>query len=493
MLDLLIKKNEYNQAIILGATLLNTYQSIEELTKQLEFSKSSLFRYLTVINDELKKIHPVAPSISSDGVFLHLNNPGDISKNNLFVKHLKIYLQNSTQFRLLSVLSKFHQFSTSYLLETLHVSHSYFNKLLKEINTYIKPSHVRITQRNNRTYLAGPEVNLIVFKLLLKNISLNLEDENDANWTSDIISQTTLFQPHLLTNLTLLQQKSLSYLEQIVTERLTAGRHISISDEEVKLSLTVLKEQHNLLTLTNLECSEDMLLFINLLTRFTLPSIDDETTRILIAKDFLKHPTSLTRDTDILLRSLTNTYDINLIPNSPRYYEYFYQGMIAFLYLRLLNYNFNTLFTLKSNKIDGFYIYNQADYAKIKDVTTLPIPFTNTQNDTVFRKNSDLFTSSLFTAIRKEKKAQLTIYLDFHSQLSFESYLKKRINSTFNPDCLHYCHTLEEADVIVTDSLVETPPDKPAFIFLDTNSSFSMGQLLILLMELYTKKLISSD
>lgn len=489
MLELLIKKNEYNQVVILGSTLLNNYQSIAELVKQLEISKSSLFRYLAVINEEFKKIHPVTPSISSDGVFLHLNNPGGIPKNNLFVRSLKTYLQNSTQFKLLLALSNSHNLTTNNLLVKLHISHSYFNKLLKEINNYIKPTQVFISQRNNRTYLDGPEVNLVVFKLLLKNILFSLEETTNLN--NDSKNHSSPFNTKVLKRLTSTQQKSLYNIEEIISERKQAGHSITIDEEEIKTSLTILKKQHNLVTTAHHDYSPDLVLFLNLITRFAFPKIDEKLDRIAIAKAFLKEPTTLTQDTQILLTALDKAYDINLVPGSPLYYDYFYQGMMSFLYLRVLNYNFNTLFTLQTNKIDGFYIYNQSDYIKIKEIVNLPIPFINKQNEHVFRENSELFTSLIFTAIRRRKHTQLNVYLDFQSELSFETYLKSRINTTFHPGCIYYCQTLAEADLVVTNSLVETAPDQPAFIFLDINSSFSMGQLLVRLMELYTKKLIT--
>lgn len=487
MLDLLVKKNEYNQIVVLGSALSNKKKTVPDIQEQLTISKSSFNRYLNNLNHDLTLFFDEKLELVSDGYHLTLVNPTNQSNHNVFMATLKFYINQSTTFKILLMLSYQNPLEVETILNELHISYSYLNKLIKEINQYMWRTSVSLTQRQKMLSLEGPELNVVVFIIGLKLALWRFDPTHDV--LLEVTKGDYYYESTHLSHLNTLQTNRLAYVAQTILDQPLSGSKIDITDSEVNELLLILTSYKNVIKAEGHPYSDTELLFLNLLTRILCPKIDSLDDRIALAKLFLKVSNSITKDALNLLDFIRTELFPKIQLDSDDYYHYVYQSIMSFLYLRLLDYNFTDLFTLQTDRVHGFYISDQPELNKIKQNLSLRIPFVSDKNKLIFVQNHSLFTSGIYTALRETKATTLNLFIDFKYQISFELYLKKRLEQLFSKDIICYLDNINHADIIITDFFIETPKDKSGFIFVDTNSITAMEDLMVKLTKIYTQKL----
>lgn len=489
MLDLLVKKNEYNQLVVLGAALSSKRKSASELQEQLNISKSSFNRYLNTLNGDLNQLFNEEFQLISDDYHLKLITPvgTNVENQNIFMKTLTHYIHQSTSFHILMLLSHEDELKVEDVLDVLHISYSYFNKLIKEINHYMWHTSVTLTQKNKLLKLEGSAANLTVFKIGLKLALWRFDSRYAQLLNSE--SELQYYNLTYLKGLNSLQKGRLKHIENTMVLMQQDHLVFSNSDGEVAELLTTLTAYKNLIKPTQTPYSEDTTLFLNLITRILCPQIDRIQDRVTLAKLFLTHTNSIVQDSLILLNFIQGELIPLVTVGSDDYYHYIYQSVMTFLYLRLLNYNFTDLFTMRTDRVADFYIYEQPAFKKIKDELTYRIPFTNDKNKLIFIQNQMLFSSGAYTALRGTKTACLNLFVDFKYQLGFEIHLKKRLAAFFSKSTIQYVDDITQSDILITDSFIAAPEDKAIFVFVDINSVHAMEDLMVKLTKLYTNKL----
>lgn len=490
MIDLFLKKNEYNQIALLGTVLSKNQNKITELEKQFNVSKRSFNRYITTLNEDLNTIYNGKLSLVYDGLNLQLSNSNNIEVHNIFMAVTKYYLNKSTSFKLLVLLSKNDTLNSEDILNQLHISYSYLNKLVKELNNHLEHSSITLVQRNCLLYMSGPAKNIIFFKSFLRLSLWRFEDS--YTFKKENINDLMYFNPKYSNTLSQLQVIRLNHIEKALLEAKEKNNRITIYDNEIFELCQILTNHNNIVSSHNTDLTDDEHLFLNLVARIYCPQIDSLEDRLKLAQLFLEKQNSIPKDVMILLSSLEEKMNLTISQNKDDYYHFIYQGVMSFIYLRLFKYDFTFLFTFKMDFIKDLYVHNQPYYLKIKESLTYPFPFTNDKNALLLLRYPTPFYSLIYTAFRNKNKTVIEIFIDIKYQIGFEHFLKKRIETIFSSDAINYQQNIDLADIVITDSFIETREDQSAFILVEMNSVKEMETLIIKLTKIYTQKLLST-
>lgn len=486
MLNILIKQNEYKQLVIAGAAISDATVTINSLLEKLDISRNTFNRYLITINHDLISAVDTSLSINSDGTSLTLINPNDLQPPNIFIRLIKYYLNDSTGFKLLMILSQQNKIASDKLLDNLSISHSYLNKVIKQLNTSLDNVAVKIIQRNKNVFFEGDELDIII---LLISLRLSLWPfAKNTDYIHQDYKKFSLLEPNLIVPLNNLERARLGHIEQVFIQRKETIHTITINDPDIYDALEIITNYYDI-TQPDTFLDKDAILLMNYLCRLLCPPIDSTTNRIALAKLFTRNPSKLTQEGLILDSYLRN----NILPaesrESDKYHLHTYQGMLSFISIHLIQCNFLDILTIRSTTVHDFYIYNQPNFIKTREAINSDIPFKYDKTKENFSQNTDYFTSGVYTVLREYRSASIKVILDFKYRLTFERYLKQRLHETFSEQMIEYVDHSTEADIIITDTFIEVPETQASFVFVDPNSTFAMKELLKILLNIYTQKL----
>lgn len=495
MLKILIKSNEYNQVLIIKNLVSNPSASITNLTQLLNIQKVTLLRYIKNLNNDFNSLFPqnsIELVTDSDNIILYNNN--SIPIYTIIHKLMTNYLLNSISYQVIKSLLLKNSQNTAHLVESINISQSYFNKLIKQINTYIAPTSIKIVQRNKEIFFYGSELNIIYLEYLMRYFIERFETVpliKDLQFP-DLIS---LANDHTLSDLNDIQLKRVTTLYHSFQKRKNYFTSLTIENNDIRDILKVIVDTHDFIVdpkaVNILNYSEDAPLLANFLTRIISTGLDTTTTHVEISKKLLNLNNPIVTDAERIVIDFCYTFIPHIKKKSPLYMEFIYIVTINIIYVRLFGFDFKNLFRIGQDTMpisQSFYTknYHSIENYFIDETNFKSVTF---PNQYAINNNRQLFIDTCYLTLKSSKKNKLAISFDFIYNLSFEHYLQERLHTIFNSEMLIYVEESINSDILITDHIVPIKGKTLLFTFNDINSSYELENLLQLTTSLYNKKI----
>lgn len=473
MFEFILKKNEIKQLEILAVLVGNFVTTKTELDQTLNMVPASSFRYLRRIDEDLAR-HPHLEDIHIDqtGNLLAYVQPPNFKTVNVLRTLAEQYLSESTPYKLLILLKQSKENHFKDLTEKLNISDSYLHKLIKELNIRFEPAKISLKQRNKILTWHGPAENILFMKYYI----LYFTQIFDINFSNQFKQQD--FKPLFnFSNLNNLETDRLQNFSYLVTKNSEVLADIRIQDSDCYQLLFGLYEAANLLANqpTLADKPLDAKLYLNLFMRSIVPDIDSPETKIAIAKKWLADNNDLTQRISQILNDIFEKFIPFFPVDSDPYYIFLFNAHIELIYTKLLGSSMKKYF--KMDNIPFKEVPPATDLLAIETYFQ-QIPYFNHGEDSFyFNENKDFFIMATHTLIRTLQQPKVNILLDFVYQPGFKMFVYYKLISVFNPEVINFIDDPEQADLIITDYAVATPPSAHLYVFLDVNSKHAFNNL----------------
>lgn len=475
MFNFILKKNEMKQLEILAALSGNFIHTKTDLDKALEMVPASSFRYIRRINEDLAKNPELAGvSIEQTGNILTYKQPIHIKTVNVIRSLAEYYLSESTAYKLLILLKQSQSVTFTELTLKLNISDSYLHKLLKEINTLFEPAHISLRQRHKQLIWHGPKANI----LFMKYYVLYFTQIFDVPFPEKI-SAPPLESKFKFEHLNQLETDRLTNFAYLLKKNQALFASVSIENPTCRTILEIVMEDANLLSQYPEfdDWSLDSQLFLNFFLRSITSNIDTLDSKVALAKKLIERNDPFTQTLTQLVTTIFETFVPYFPTTSDPFYIYLLDAHFEMLYTMLLGTNLKTYFKMKT----GPFTDSQAspELAEIRDYFADPkhfewMPVADYHH---LNQHQPFFVSSTYSMIRTLKQPTISILLDFIYQPGFKLLAHYKLISVFSPETIKFVDDPKEADLIVTDYAVSTPPDSHLYIFLDVNSKHAFNNL----------------
>lgn len=491
MLKLLLKKNEYKQLLIMEALLKNQEINKSALESDHHITLSTLNRYIRNINAELIELdsnQSIIINATSEKIFLS-DAPTPFT-HTLFHKIVMNYFHDSTTYQTINALLLQNIQETDVLIESLNISQSYFNKIIKQINNYFCSTNVRICQKRKKIYLVGQEINIVYFEFLVRQFlsKIGILDYQDI---PPLSGKNTVIQVYNTLNLNDIHLNRINELHHVLKKRSSTLNTIKITDPELIASLTIMLLESDIFIAASDEysLSLDVRLFVSLLIRLNSAHLENNEIKNKIGLLLAESETKLAKDAKCLVDDLISNFISPMSVNTYDYYEFIYSAHLHLIYIRLFGTDFKTLFKLTDKESLYSKTNTQPIYLALKNYFEMPNNFSHLtfQSQLSVLSNKNLFIDSTYSAIRRYRSTTVSISFDFIYNLSFEEFLRTSLRQIFSEDVLIFTFNSYDADIITTDYIHNLSEHFELFTFTDTNSLTELENLMALIIRVYTK------
>ncbi|WEG73637.1 helix-turn-helix domain-containing protein [Vagococcus intermedius] len=469
-----MKTNEYNQLNLLAYLADNKKHAYHTIGKELNVTKDTLHRYVNNLNYDLNTTQEDTIyyiSIKKQQIFL--NKHPDYSVYDLMARLIQKYSCLSPIYQILSEMLYQQSQSTLQLLNKLNLSHSYFNKLIKKINNFLKPYYIRLSQKNHMIHWEGNQIKLFFIQYLLWSYLFLVDPkmmaprfiQSPLNFVS-LDNYPFIEHPHI--KLKLLQHTAYNYFAK--------NDHIVCDSALYKSLSNILFSEHNLLIPNQkkrlwLPESDK---FLNLMIHLIAPYLISNQKREIIGKKFmeLEHPSI-----QAYKNRITTLLALKSVPQDTTYHEIAYLLCLQQLSLEMVGTNFQHFFQL----------------------TILPDPFklSNNQNlnpnlAILLEKDCSYYPINNLTYLARmtcpNHVIKLNIKIELSTQLPYETLFKKTITTLFNENTIKFISSDTLADIIITDQVDLTQSTEPYFFMPDLFDPLALESLFLKITVLYLSK-----
>ena len=489
MLKLLLKKNEIESINILGSTLYGLDTSIPFIEKHILNNKSTVKHNLNYLNDIFILLNHknIRMRLSNNKVILE-GSYNDIHDNLLFDVSVFLIL-NSATYKVLAAFLTVSNPTNQFIVQHAHVSSSYLTKIIREINQTLEHTGLKIISRKQKLYVIGPTLTKLYFEYLLRRflsflnpteqVKLklkNLESSIFSTASSDLKKETvsclyTTFD-HTAKNTDDVYIQNVDIIQILDT-------FISVNDLSLKIpsnNKTITQERY----------------LINLFLRLTTGEADNFEQRKEISQRLIihnkNHPNNKIISDIITIGKKFQIFSGSVDPKNKLLYEAIYLVTLKQVTSFLFDSHIEALFDFTPDFISQSITEHNQGIAIIDFTEKLK---SDSQLSHSTQKMIELYNDSLIGdlySLLPKPNVTLKISIDMSYQLAREYYLKKLILDLFSSDSIEFISKKEEADIIISDHIVNTSPDTSLFFLLDTNSSESIDLLFTFITQKYIEK-----
>lgn len=494
----MLKKNEHTQVFILGMLLNYPKLKKSELKMELDINTATFSRYIRTINQDLEELFPnkqVHIDPHADSLSMVYNQ--ELNPNLIIMKFMHHYLKGSSTYHLLQLMLVKKKQPTHFLISELNISQSYFNKLVKGINTFLEPTSLKLIQRHKDLYFDGPLTHIIYFEFLLRSALIKFDPLPHGK--QELPSLIELAHDNDISNINQIHLERLNNLYSVFNKYASQLTMINIPDENSRVLLEMLTTHYNYLDTSSQKFQHlfkgDSVTFTNLIMRSTSTQLETSAVRQKMGALLLDYENPITNDVRQILALSKTPIGDNFNPTEEQEVRLMFIFTLTLVYLRLFNFNFKKLFQFDFNDHLPNYYNKTPTYLRVSEffdqVEQAPILSAETRQ--AIATNKELFINTSYIAIRSTYKSTVTIGLDFLYQLSFEHYIKTRIQSVFNPSVVIFSDTQEHPDLIIADYIADTPEGTRLFFYSDPNSNEEQTRLFATITKLISDKLTQEE
>lgn len=397
--------------------------TINEISNNLNINKRLVKKNIYSINNHALE----AINLES---FLSSSNTGFISINPVFEEHsllyayqIKLYLlKQHSIFNYCVLLTTQVIINEEDILNHLHISKTYLNKLTYTLNEEYKKFGFQIEKKEKNYYLNGNEINIRLFSyLFLKETFQSIEwpFKNNKNIIKNIITKNTNFN---------ILDDSIIIFITIINNRLEKDFTLkNIHNENIKNALTEIGKlsnidiSNNIFNKNNNEICKIENLYLIFFIHIFIPSMIKKTIKIKFGEKFFKTQNIFYTNTkNILLKNQKKTY----LKKEKLYLFSYYLNISNILYL-----------IIGDPIIHFISVFN-------------PPINTNIKNN--YLKFLNQIKYNLYNSIEQKK---VILYLDISKNFLASYSIENKLLTLYNPNTIKLTTNYKDADLIITDKI----------------------------------------
>ncbi|TFJ42677.1 hypothetical protein CKN73_03800 [Carnobacterium divergens] len=449
--------------------------SVKEILTQLQFSKSTLFRYLKELEEDLAStFDPQSFLLINENNVYAYKSETQIDKS-LIVNRLNLYyVKGSIRFKIILALYKKRYTSVDEVANDLYVSPSYLYRQLKDIYTFLDDFHLKINFKpdiQQSTNFVGSEIHLRFFFVyfywsVFKGIEwpfkrlpesmydLYYKNEIDKHFPKENLAPAKATQIGYLLTITFWRvnsRKEYIQLDNDLTEILTAICEINDISSSIATTWTQLPE--NIVTQEKL--------FFNFFTRIVVASVDSDEMKADIVKHLLTLDSSIIYYCVSFLDELQLYFNLKMTPQKKMinlYYVILYHLYMRYIKVEHAKY-LNDPFQLK--ELNSPVKLSKSLEASLNKFYSQFIKKNHSFNQS---DSSKQLTFSLsYFIINSIELEPIPVLVHFSNNISGEYLIKNKINTIFGTSNIRFIDDIDQAFLVISDCYEGAIPNENYF------------------------------
>ncbi|MGX7150149.1 helix-turn-helix domain-containing protein [Enterococcus ureasiticus] len=468
-----MKKNEANKFDLFKKILFSENGiRIQEIIPQCNDSKSTLYRYVQQINEDLALAFPEETlTIQQTKSLLYVSIPETMSFAYVIDFLRFYYITVSPEYAVFSAAADKNFSSSESLAQSINLSPSYTYKNIKSLNALLKPFKIKTAfgdpSKKTNIYGAESDIRFLLFFAywdILKGLvwPFNRSPKHFKNLPIPI---STALSPS--------QHTRLRYFQNITYWRILYLQEQVSIDEDFLTYLMILNEVNPTVFTLDLKStlSPDEIMteqaYFSFLARFFIADIDTKEMKKRTAQLFIESNLPLANSGQHLLTLLKEKY--NLVIDEDDYLIFFYDLMIAFLYVKYIGIDHDSISEYEKH-LSLLDVEKKYFYTMEQELNTLIRSFGKNEDSLKIDLPDNLvnyMTNVLFCIVDSSKKIQpLTIFCQYSKNFYTVNEIKSNLLTIFGSKVIRYAETIHEADLVISDCY-EGPIDNEKFFYFD--------------------------
>lgn len=481
-----VKKNEAKKFELLKKLLYSTRGlSIQRIIHDNHESKSTIYRYIQQINEDLDRLFVDTPiQIEQKSTTFYITLPDSLNIAYVLDTVRLSYIYISPENLIFAAAADKNHASLESLAQSINLSPSYTYKSLNAINKQLSYFKVKIAfgdfSRKSNVYGAEADIRFFLFYMYWNT-------HRAINWpfhkSPDYFKELSL---PIKTTLAPSQYTRLRYHQNITYWRiLYLQEKIAISDAFLDY-LIILDAQnpteftidfsHNL-TLEELRNEQ---VYFSFLSRFFIPDIDTKETKQKTAELFIDSQLPLTKSCRHLLDLVQKKYDLVMTP--AEYLFHYYNLMIALLYVHYIEIDYHS--NLESEERLSSLDDDTQVFSKIEiEIDTLVKQFFMTEpflKKSIAKGLVTYITNLLYCIIDSTRKiTPVYIFCQYSKSFYMADSIRNYLMTTFGARVIQLTTDIQQATVVISDSY-EGDISNQRFFYFDNPYKTSTWEALTL-------------
>ncbi|WP_159722896.1 helix-turn-helix domain-containing protein [Enterococcus sp. CSURQ0835] len=496
---MLIPDSKRKELNILFTIIHEETQSLQYLAQLQAVSKRT-------VKEDLAKLNETADQLLGIDSLITANHRGDITINKkhkkqalLYFYQIKLhYFEDSPKFRLLLQLIIQYQVSKDDLLDKLFISDSYLYKLVRQLNTDLKPYAIFVANDRDGYRLAGDEISLRLFAYVILT-----DTYQGMKWPFPQLSLAELerrIPNDLLTHAHTRSNNKKHYLfllYMIIEVRFEGQRYLMppetpdlstfMEQFETNLDVGYLFYENFLPKIPEIALKTEIT-FFNFLGRIFVADLIPASAQLTMGQKLMRSENPLSQQITQGLIRLQKELPLHLSREQQASYTYYlaiFYGMFLILGERTGTYA--QLMIPQPN----FYL--ETETKRQQQITAVLTDCFKTSQPDRAPALAQFLASLLASLLRSNRTSALKIYVHVAKDFTASYVIKERLAALFNPKQIVVTTDYEQAHLIVTDNLERAESGKRIFYLDSINNETAWRKLCSLIKDLCLEQLQQSN
>ncbi|MGM0123517.1 hypothetical protein IGI37_000889 [Enterococcus sp. AZ194] len=498
MIKKLLKQSTGKKLELFRYIIIQKPVSIKELMDVFQFSRTTIKRMLQEVSSDLESLGIEGDIVQSANFsYSFVNRTEDLSR--IYHQLTLFYCQQSTVFQLLKLNYLESDLTVSDCCEKMNISEAYCYKVINETNQFLKDFHIKIVTQQKTLTFDGEEASIRLLGFyLFSHTYLGVEWPFIHIEEQQITQQLTVSYRNFLDKKSFSEKQTLYFWYAVNSLRASKGYMIEEMDAQTQEILRLISIDYPIFKpkqLYNFEITpEDYqkeLYFSTFIVQVQLSKVFELSGHLRkIGNQIRKLDYPIVHLLQQIISEFDQHFDLSMSENEISLLMY--QMVFPFIRDRYVSYG-------KDKFVEVIYHYASLDYAVSKrrisviDFLDYFAKEKSPKEYKFFVSNNKIFIVGILyaTLIRLEKK-QIRIYI--HNSLkgmSGESLIRYRLENLFNPKTVRIVNHIEEADLIISDSMEEERNPKTKIFFLeDLNNQYQWEHLFDTILALLEERVV---
>lgn len=452
---------------LLSNSKLNTNQSLSKIGCSKRQTKNLIKELNYDIRHSLKQ--EVIINISSKG------NIKVINKNRkeilLIFYSLKLsYLEKSLEFKILYLLIVEPKLTIKYISEHLFISQSYIRRKIKTFNVFLNNFNFNIELKKGLCQFSGNEQAIQIFLYILMNdayTTMHWPLLNDKNMKLTITEQSLNIILTIINN-----RKDLSIAPPQISKELNWVISQMISSFNI-FDMLKNNNPYFMKSMENKLIGDHFIFFCHIYAPIMIP----KDVKISLGKIFKNPPNGIFFYTNSITNALIKKFNLSYNNEKILLVEY------SLILIECFNEFMNETTTLFEELVFpplrySFFLNSTANRA-INNLVHNVLIEENRIDILENKKLQEYICEVIYTILKSDNPPEVKIYLRFTKSFTAQFLVQNRLEAIFKNEVVRILPSINNADLIVTDSLNFQEINKKDFIFFNTITSTSQWDELL--------------
>lgn len=494
----LLKKTSIDRLDFLKLILMKKRITAKELTDLGGFSQATIRRLFTELNNDFYEVFGNRSTILRQEDQRIYSVLSDLSPNRLFHEMKLHYLQQTPQFNLLYAIATAQNGKTvSDLCATFDISTSYLYQVIREINQMIAGYEVQVARKDDTAFVL--EGNEKYIRLLIYVLSIHSYQGLPSHTFIQDNQEAMKFIQAM--ELSPSEQEQLLLIFSMLKLRLSGGHRLQPMSKEsteildkfhVSRDIALFQKQFLWDLLEEEEAVWTEIYYLRLMLRVLVYSYETSKQKGLLGKQFWLMDNELTHFCRHIFQSVLETYHVEL--EEDYYYESFFYFVLLHVFLEAFPLELEDVFVLNFSHRSLNLEVNAEQIETIKAIYKKELNTYFPQFLEVFKPAQyDYMASQLHLLLQLPKIPAVKIFIHYSQNFLGEMMIRQRLAQMFHEDVLQITTDIQQADVILSDSIEYDYEQVPHFFLYDATSKRVWMQLYRYLQKKITEKMFQKN